>query len=280
MSIPADADLYEAAVYGFLADWKFEGRWSNWQANASFRSGIEQAYRKKQSESEIPLKFEEATESAAEIVDEGATEEEYDLDRDANEDQAAVYVPGYTFNPDELAESGVAIKEEHDPLNIDTHPIAWPDFIFNVGRDAAEEAEMEQDIRTNHISDGLPSLDDDEAFTTGFVSQLLDFVNTQSSELATSTHEASNVPPTDHSDWLNDLESGGWILRNYYPLGARRAGWWAESTTNQRFQKECEGANRSNKIVERSLASQHAGSQAGDTERTHKILYEHAWTGM
>jgi hypothetical protein len=212
-------------------------------------------------------------------VDEGATEE-YDLDRDANKDQAAADVPGYTFNPNELAESAVAIKEEHDPFNKDTHRIAWSDFSFNVGRDAAEEAEIEQDTRTNHDSDGLPSLNDEEAFTTGFVSQLLDFVNARSSEVATSTHKANNVPPKNHSDWLNDLESGGWKLRNYSPLSARRAGWCAESTTNQGFQKECEWADRSNKIVERSLASQYTGSQVGDTKRSHRVLYEHAWTGM
>jgi hypothetical protein len=118
LSILADVDSYEAAVYGFLADWKFEGRWSDWQANASFRSGSEQAYRKKQSEREIPLTFKEIIERAAEIVDEGAT-----LDRNTNKDQAAADVPGYTFNPNKLAESAIAIKEEYNSLDNNTYQI-------------------------------------------------------------------------------------------------------------------------------------------------------------
>ncbi|KAL2040139.1 hypothetical protein N7G274_007042 [Stereocaulon virgatum] len=183
LSIPAEGDLCEAAVHSFLADWTFEGRSSNWRANTSFRSGVEQAYREKQSEKETPLIFKELAERATKIVDERVTEEDYDLDRAANVGQATEDFPGYTcgesvrLDPDELVVSAVAIKEEHDSLDNNTHRIAWSNFTFDSGRDAAEEAETEQYTRIDHISDQPPSLNDDEAFITDSVSKLQDFVN-------------------------------------------------------------------------------------------------------
>ena len=219
LSIPAKADLCEAAVYSFITDWKFEGRCSNWQTNVSFRNGVELAYRSKQSESETPLNFEEVAKIATDLMEERVAEKEHELDHDTTEDQPAEDIQGYTdgqsmrLNTDWLAETAAAIKDEYDSLGNDTHRDAGPDCIPGEERDAAEEDEKELDTTADHISEGQPSLTDDDAFTKGFVGELLDFVNAQDPEGDVSKQQPFDIWQTDGNERDPGIKMGGYDIQ-------------------------------------------------------------------
>lgn len=219
LSIPAKADLCEAAVYSFITDWKFEGSWSNWQTNVSFRNGVEQAYRSRQTESETPLNFEEVAKIATDLMEERATEKEHELDHDTTKDRPAEDIQGYIDGQsmrrdiDWLAETAAATKEEYDSLGNDTHRDAGPDCIPEEERDAAEEDEVELDTTVGHISEGQSSLTDDGAFMKGFVGELLDFINAQDPEGDVSKQQPFDILQKDGKERDPSIKIGGYDIQ-------------------------------------------------------------------
>ena len=187
LSIPARADLCEAAVYSvcqshpqllqpfhflkfesttdsyvekLITDWKFEGRWRNWQTNESFRSGVEQGYRSRQSDNEKPLNFEEVAEVATNLIEEEESDYEYEVDEDNMENHRAVDILGLAgpesmrLNDDELTEFAAAVIQS--------------------GLD--EESGRSRDATEDHIPEEDLSIGDGEAFARGFVAELRQFI--------------------------------------------------------------------------------------------------------